>query len=153
MAPPPRAPAFLSRSPRARGPRPAARAARRAVRGLALALATGLGACGAGEPEAGAIHAWVDLAHGFRPAPLAELATALEAAIQPPRGGRLVPEGEALWFELPLPASAWEPSGEPGIWRMDEPRGGALLAGERDARVWRAALRDGAFAVLLLYPG
>jgi hypothetical protein len=31
--------------------------------------------------------------------------------------------------------------------------GGALLAGELDARVWRAALRDGAFAVLLLYPG
>lgn len=31
--------------------------------------------------------------------------------------------------------------------------GGALLAGELDARVWRAALRDGAFSVLLLYPG
>jgi hypothetical protein len=31
--------------------------------------------------------------------------------------------------------------------------GGALIAGEFDARVWRAALRDGAFAVLLLYPG
>jgi hypothetical protein len=31
--------------------------------------------------------------------------------------------------------------------------GGALFAGELDARVWRAALRDGAFAVLLLYPG
>ena len=30
---------------------------------------------------------------------------------------------------------------------------GALLAGDLDARVWRAALRDGAFAVLLLYPG
>lgn len=30
---------------------------------------------------------------------------------------------------------------------------GALLAGELDARVWRAALRDGSFAVLLLYPG
>jgi hypothetical protein len=29
---------------------------------------------------------------------------------------------------------------------------GALLGGELDARVWRAALRDGAFAVLLLYP-
>jgi len=31
--------------------------------------------------------------------------------------------------------------------------GGALLAGEADARVWRAALRDGAFAALLLWPG
>jgi hypothetical protein len=31
--------------------------------------------------------------------------------------------------------------------------GAALLASELDARVWRAALRDGAFAVLLLYPG
>jgi len=31
--------------------------------------------------------------------------------------------------------------------------GGALLARELDARIWRAALRDGAFAVLLLYPG
>lgn len=30
---------------------------------------------------------------------------------------------------------------------------GALLGSELDARVWRAALRDGAFAVLLLYPG
>jgi hypothetical protein len=29
----------------------------------------------------------------------------------------------------------------------------ALLEGELDARVWRAGLRDGAFAVLLLYPG
>jgi hypothetical protein len=29
----------------------------------------------------------------------------------------------------------------------------ALLAGESDARVWRAALRDSAFAVMLLYPG
>jgi hypothetical protein len=31
--------------------------------------------------------------------------------------------------------------------------GGALLAGELEARVWRAALRDAAFSVLLLYPG
>jgi hypothetical protein len=31
--------------------------------------------------------------------------------------------------------------------------GGALLERELDARIWRAALRDGAFAVLLLYPG
>lgn len=31
--------------------------------------------------------------------------------------------------------------------------GGALLAGESGARVWRAALRDGGIAVLLLYPG
>lgn len=30
---------------------------------------------------------------------------------------------------------------------------GAVLAGEAGARVWRAALRDGALAVLLLYPG
>jgi hypothetical protein len=29
----------------------------------------------------------------------------------------------------------------------------ALLGGELDARVWRAALRDASFAVLLLYPG
>ena len=31
--------------------------------------------------------------------------------------------------------------------------GAALLEGDLDARVWRAGLRDGAFAVLLLYPG
>jgi hypothetical protein len=31
--------------------------------------------------------------------------------------------------------------------------GVAQAANELDARVWRAALRDGAFAVLLLYPG
>lgn len=31
--------------------------------------------------------------------------------------------------------------------------GGALIGRELDARVWRAALRDGAFGVLLLYPG
>jgi hypothetical protein len=31
--------------------------------------------------------------------------------------------------------------------------GGALLARELDARVWRAALRDASFSVLLLYPG
>lgn len=30
---------------------------------------------------------------------------------------------------------------------------GALFDRELDARVWRAALRDAAFAVLLLYPG
>ena len=30
---------------------------------------------------------------------------------------------------------------------------GAWLARELDARVWRAALRDASFAVLLLYPG
>jgi hypothetical protein len=30
---------------------------------------------------------------------------------------------------------------------------GALLAGDRVARVWRAALADGALSVLLLYPG
>lgn len=31
--------------------------------------------------------------------------------------------------------------------------GGAVLASDLDARVWRAALRDGLFGVLLLYPG
>jgi len=31
--------------------------------------------------------------------------------------------------------------------------GGALLTRELDARVWRASLRDGSFAVLLLWPG
>jgi hypothetical protein len=31
--------------------------------------------------------------------------------------------------------------------------GGALLARELDVRVWRAALRDGGFATLLLWPG
>lgn len=31
--------------------------------------------------------------------------------------------------------------------------GAAILGRELDARVWRAALRDGAFSVLLLYPG
>jgi hypothetical protein len=30
---------------------------------------------------------------------------------------------------------------------------GALVARELDARVWRAALREGAFSMLLLYPG
>ena len=31
--------------------------------------------------------------------------------------------------------------------------GGAFLARELDARIWRAGLRDGALAVMLLYPG
>jgi len=108
---------------------------------LAAALAAG---CGADAPApAAGTPAWIDLAQGYRPPPLAELAGGLEARVTPPRGGRIVPgtRAEELWFELPLAPEGWtRQEDEPWTWRRPLPTGGAMLAAEASSI---AVLQDG----------
>jgi arylsulfatase A-like enzyme len=119
----------------------------RALRLPFTLLLAGLAACGGAEPAAkGAAGRWLDLARGYRPRPLEVLAATLEAALQPPRGARIVTEaagegaGASVWFELALPRAAWQRAAAANTWTTPEPRGGALLAGERTSR----KLLDGA---------
>jgi len=100
---------------------------------LCLLLAL-LPACGESPPPPGGSR-WLDLARGFRPRPLEELARASEARVQPPREGRFVRRGPAddeLCFELPLPRARWR-AGQPGEWLGPMPSGGALLAGRLES--------------------
>jgi arylsulfatase len=135
--------------------------------GLALALV----ACGR-EPSP---PQWIDLARGFHPRALAELAASLEAKLPAPRAGRTSARpgasggSEELWFELPLPPASWKEETS-GIWLAPIPSGGALLAADPASlellrgenaleRIPRAALKPGQYFVgdtevrLALEPG
>lgn len=108
----------------------------------ALFLAVALGACGetpsSPRPEPVPAPRWIDLARGFRPPPLEELARDLEARVEPARPVRYVRPAERpeeLWFELPLPRESWTRTEAAGTWQAVLPRGGALLAGESVSQV------------------
>lgn len=116
---------------------------------VALLPWSALTACGGDQAPVPPAERWVDLARGFRPAPLESLALALEDAPEDapedtrspdaaPRAGRVLRQGadnDQLWFEIAFPSSAWKRTDEPGVWSTAEPQGGALLAAERTSLV------------------
>ena len=96
------------------------------VAGVALTLGMGLlvAACGergAAEPR------WENLARGFRPRPLVEIARGWNAASAAPSRVEEAEDGR-VWLETALATEAWRPHGEmEGLFRADYPREGGFL--------------------------
>ncbi len=118
---------------------PAAVSARPCI--LAPLLALALSACG-GDP-APERPTWIELAQGFEPRPLAELAAQLEQREQPDRGARFSTDADGrVWLELPLARALWRPGESSCEWRSPIPAGGAIRLAERKTLALEAGTRE-----------
>jgi len=91
---------------------------------LAAALLA-FGGCGPSGPDR---PRWIDLAAGFRPRPLQDLARSWTLALAPEERPdvRLHDDGESVWLERTLPRASWAKGEAPGTWSTPRPRSGGF---------------------------